>query len=186
MFAKTSDLYSGSEYHECLMSFIKKEKQSGNISLKKSRFSTLLKLTVVSISVFSFLIFGWFIVSFFHYGDFMTLLALGITGIVALTFLGLCTLLPRGQQSWFEYIEGEFDNDAMFRLLKHGAPEDVIDKVIIALSRTEKLSYSQLYDIFWVCCRSSDGSDMNSFLAERYKNVKSKVRAHYIKKGKAL
>ncbi|EGT5675317.1 hypothetical protein AGJ34_20320, partial [Cronobacter dublinensis subsp. dublinensis] len=60
------------------------------------------------------------------------------------------------------------------------------DKVIISLGRTETLTYSQLYDIFWVCCRSSDGSDIENFLADRYRNVKSKIRAHYLRKGKAI
>ncbi|EGT5729931.1 hypothetical protein AGJ33_21095 [Cronobacter dublinensis subsp. dublinensis] len=186
MFAKKSELYSGSEYHDCLMSFIRKEAKRGSICLKKSRFFYIIRYTVLSLCVIFAILFAMYISGFYQCGDIEYLIKVGVSGFLTLVFIAIFSVFPAGQQSWFEYIDGEFDHDAMFRLYTHGAPDDVIDKVIISLGRTETLTYSQLYDIFWVCCRSSDGSDIENFLADRYRNVKSKIRAHYLRKGKAI
>lgn len=176
MFGEKSDLQTGSEYHDTLYSFIKKENEMGHISLKKYHLITFLKWGVLSLCFIFLFTFLSFVYSFFLDGSICNLIGTICFGSFLFITLLVLSFIPLSQQNQFESIEARFDDDSLLRLYTHGASDDVLDNIIRAFHRTGDLSYSQIYDIFWLCSRTSAGIEQGHLLGECYIKVKQKMR----------
>ncbi len=185
MFSNKHGLQTGSEYHECLISFVKSEKMNGNLSLLKYTFIACLKWVLpILIMITGIYFFGaiYLFVVESSLSSLVIAIALGMGLIFALSIL---SIFPLGLQSQFDSIDARFDDDSLLRLCKHNAPDDVIDQIIRGLKSGNTLSFSELYDIFWLCSRTSAGVNGGRLLAERYAQIKRRVRFRLSTKGHA-
>lgn len=183
MFNNKAGLQVGSEYHESLVSFIKKESESGKISLKKYHRFTLFKWALVILCLAIISAFFTSLYLFIRDGSLSGIAGTAGFGFMFVLLTTVLSILSFGLQSKLECIDDRFNDDTLLRLFTHGAPDDVIDNIIRALGRTDELSYAEVYDIYWLCSRTSDGTDRARLLGERYQQVKKRVRNRNFIKG---
>ncbi|MDG4696146.1 hypothetical protein P7V44_07810 [Providencia sp. CRE-3FA-0001] len=183
MFSGKYGLQTGSEYHECLISFVKSEKMNGNLSLRKYNFIACLKRVLPILIIFTGIYFLGAIYLFIVESSLLSLVIAIALGAALIIVLSILSIFPFDLQSQFDAIDGRFDDESLLRLCKHNAPDDVIDQIIRALKNGNTLSFSELYDIFWLCSRTSAGVDGGRLLAERYAQIKCRVRLRPFTKG---
>ncbi|MEQ0217760.1 hypothetical protein ABLV18_27280 [Klebsiella sp. CN_Kp114] len=183
MFNNKAGLQVGSEYHESLISFIKKESESGKISMKKYHRFTLFKWALVLLCLVSVSAFIISLYLFIRDGSLSGIAGTAGFGFIFILLTTVLSILSFGLQSKIECIDDRFDDESLLRLFTHGAPDDVIDNIIRALGRTGELNYAEVYDIYWLCSRTSDGIDRTRLLGERYDQVKKRVRNRNFIKG---
>lgn len=183
MFNNKAGLQVGSEYHESLMSFIKKECESGKVCLKKYHRITFLKWSLLLFCLASVCSFFSFFYMFIREDSLSGIIGTIGFGLLCVLLLSALSILSFGLQNKFECIDARFDDDSLLRLYIHGAPDDVIDSIIRALGRTNALNYAEVHDIFWLCSRTSAGIDRASLLGERYQQIKARVRNRHLMKG---
>ncbi|EMJ5324773.1 MULTISPECIES: hypothetical protein [Enterobacteriaceae] len=183
MFSNKAQLQVGSEYHESLVSFIRQESESGMISLKKYHRFILLKWALILLCLAITFAFFTSIYLFIRDGSLSGIAGTAGYGFMLVLLMTVLSILSFGLQNKLECIEDRFNDDSLMRLFNHGAPDDVIDSIILALGRTGDLSYVEVYDIYWVCSRTSNGIDKAHLLGERYKQIKKRVRNRNFIKG---
>lgn len=177
-------LQVGSEYHESLVSFIHKENEQGFLSLKNHYKITFLKVgmfLLFLVSAFGFIASLYF---FYRYASVLEILGMVFFGFMCISVATVLSVLSFGLQAKVECIDARFNESSLLRLIKHDAPDDVINSILRAIGRTGDLSYSEVYDIYWLCSRTSDEVDRATLLGERYQQVKKRVRnRNFIKKN---
>lgn len=176
MFSRKENLYSGSEYHCALLSFVKSENESGNVSLKKGRIIVAFRKAVLLLVIASISAFLYALLLFMMSGSLTSLITFVSVGFLTIVLTGIYAVLPGGTQCIFEHIDEKFNDESLLRLYRHGAPDDVIDEILSSLRHTGEITYSSVYDIFWMCSRTSSGISKQSLLGQRYHLVKQRLR----------
>lgn len=176
MFKRKLGLYRGSEYYDVLMSFIRTENESGKLSLKKARVINIAWISALLVDFITLITFAYLIHLFFQTASLSSLILMLLCALFIVILTTVLCIIPVGLQSKFDHIPEIFDDESLIRLYTHGAPDDVIDSILIAFNRNHSISYAELYDIFWMCSRQNAGADKACVMAERYDLVKARIR----------